>query len=171
MSTLSNDAGAHRLCGPEPLFPHDAVPEHANIRVVRFCERRTDGQLLRPDHLDANKMRCWDDVKRVLGPGLYRAVGMDEQGRVVAMSPAQDGWVAIVPGAEPFMMPDSAIVVPAPAAAAPPPMDSTMRAWFEADTERVRATTEYIRRQSAWMDMLFAMIQSPAAGRPNDKPN
>lgn len=176
MSTFNNDAGAHRLCGPDPLFPRDAVPEHQNIRSVTFCVWRADGQFARLESFDVDKMRCWDDAKRVLCAGLYRAVGLDEQHRAVAVYPPPDrGWVAILPGVEPRLVSDSVVVAPEPPAAASPSLDPTQRAWIEADTERLRAQTEYIRKQCAWMDTLIqvtlAMVQRPAAVKPGGKPN
>jgi len=73
------------------------------------------------------------------------------------------------------MVSDPVLVAPEPLAAAPAPLDPTVRAWIEAQTELLRAQTEYTRKQCAWMDTLnqvtLAMVQQPAAVRPSGKPN
>ena len=176
MSTSNDDAGAHRLCGPDPLFPPDAVPEHQRIRAVTFCLWRADGRFARLESFDADKMRSWNDASRVLCAGLYRAVGMDEQERhVAAYPPHERGWVAILPGVEPSVVPDWMVMFQEPPAGAAPTLDPTMRAWVEADTERLRAQTELIRRQCAWMDAQAQALGAQAQGqiviRPGGKPN
>ena len=176
MSTSNDDAGAHRLCGSDPLFPPDAVLEHQRIRAVTFCLSRPDGQFARLESFDPDKMRSWNDAKRVLCAGLYRAVGMDEQKRLIAMYPPPDrGWVAILPDVEPRVVSEAVLVVPEPSAGAAPTLDPTMRAWVEADTERLRAQTELIRRQCAWMDAQAQALSAQAQGqiviRPGGKPN
>jgi hypothetical protein len=103
----SNDvAGEIRLRGRDPLFPYDASAEHRSIRFVTFRVLHKDGEFVYPEDFDADRMRCWDDVERLLGPGMYRAFGKDEHRRVVTMYPSPDvGWVVILPEQEPCLRP------------------------------------------------------------------
>jgi hypothetical protein len=121
MSTFDNDAGEFRIRGRVPLFPHDAGSDPRSIRFVTFAVLHKNVEFCCREEFAADEVRCWDDVYRLMGPGLYRALGKDEHHRVVAVYPPREvGWVEIRAGLEPCRFPSEdqrssvAVFVPHP---------------------------------------------------------
>lgn len=186
MSIFHNDAG-ELVRGRDPLFPPEAGSDPRNVRFVTFAVLHKNVELRCLEEFSADNVRCWDDVYRLMGPGLYRAFGKDEHHRLVAVYPPRDGdWIEIGARPEPRRFPDGDLRSSL-AAFMPPPLDARSRATSDrcdlgdrrrgrppeliaADTEAIRAMTAVIRSETARIEAATEALTAALAASSDAAP-